>query len=87
MSTEHQQPIPSQRTDSNHDPGQRRRFVDPEQLVCPGCGELPIRCEPPGYWRVADGLPVPQFSHQDATALCRGLDGTVSEPVEIEALT
>ena len=23
-----------------------------------------------GYWRVADVLPLPQFSHEDATALC-----------------
>lgn len=60
-----------------------RRFVDPDDLMCPGCGEQPIRCEPPGYWRVTDGLPAPQFSHHDATALCRARGtGRCAEPVE-----
>jgi len=61
----------------------RGRFVDPEQLICPGCGEQ-VRPEPPGYWRVADGLPAPQFSHPDGTVLCRHRDGTVAEPIEIQ---
>ena len=76
--------IPTQRgTDTD---GQApARFVDPEQLICPGCGEQ-VRCAPPGYWRVADGLPVPQFSHHDATALCRTSGGTVAEPVEVEPI-
>ena len=65
---------------------QQRRFVDPDQLICPGCGQ-PVRCEPPGYWRVADGLPAPQFSHPDATPLCRTPAGRVADPIEIEALT
>jgi len=60
------------------------RFADPEQLVCPGCAEH-VRPEPPGYWHVADGLPAPGFSHHDATALCRRIDGMVAEPIEIEA--
>lgn len=60
----------------------RGRFVDPEDLICPGCGEQ-VRCAPPGYWRVADGLPVPQFSHSDATALCRTPSGAVAEPIEM----
>lgn len=59
-----------------------RRFVDPEDLMCSGCGELPVRCAPPGYWQVRDGLPVPQFSHHDATALCRTPAGAVAEPIE-----
>lgn len=57
-------------------------FVDPELLVCPGCFEQ-VRCEPPGYWRVADGLPAPGFSHPDGTALCRDRDGSVAEPIEV----
>jgi hypothetical protein len=57
------------------------RFVDPEDLICPGCGEQ-VRCAPPGYWRVTDGLPVPQFSHHDATPLCRTRSGAVTEPIE-----
>jgi len=63
--------------------GERGRFVDPEQLICPGCGEQ-VRPEPPGYWHVADGLPAPGFSHRDGSALCRHRDGTVAEPTEIE---
>ena len=57
-----------------------RWFVDPEELICPGCGEQ-VRCAPPGG-HVVDGLPVPQFSHPDATALCRTRSGAVAEPVE-----
>jgi len=64
---------------SQHAPAPQ--FVDPEQLICPGCGD-PVRPEPPGYWRVADGLPAPQFSHPDGSALCRCIDGTVAEPIE-----
>ncbi len=56
-------------------------FVDPEDLICPGCGEQ-VRCAPPAFWRVGDGLPVPQFSHLDRTALCR-VAGTVADPVEV----
>jgi len=61
----------------------RPRFVDPEQLICPGCGDR-VRPEPPGYWRVADGLPAPGFSHRDGSALCRSRDGVVAEPVEVD---
>jgi len=38
--------------------------------------------EPPGYWRVVDGLPVPLFSHPDATPLCRTGTDVVAEPIE-----
>ena len=62
--------------------GRSRRFVDPYDLTCPGCGERPVRCVPPGYWRVADGLPAPQFSHQDRSPLCGDTRGTVAEPIE-----
>ena len=68
-------------TDPTSDPTGIRRFVDPENLICPDCGER-VRCAPPGYWRVRDGLPVPGFSHQDATALCRTRSGAVAEPIE-----
>ncbi len=59
-----------------------RRFVDPDDLICPGCGD-PVRCKPPGYWLVADGLPAPQFSHRDATPLCRTAVGAPAEPIEV----
>ncbi len=61
-----------------------RRYVDPADLICPGCTEQ-VRCEPPGYWRVAWGLPAPGFSHQDATALCLARStGRPAGPVEID---
>ncbi len=57
--------------------------ADPDDLVCPGCGE-PVRCEPPGYWLVAWGLPAAGFSHQDDSALCLTRStGRPAEPVEI----
>lgn len=65
-----------------HTPTSDRRFVDPDTLACPECGERPVRCAPPGYWQVRDGLPVPAFSHQDASPLCRTRSGAVAEPIE-----
>ena len=60
------------------------RYVDPEQLICPGCGEQ-VRPEPPGYWLVAWGLPAAGFSHQDAYALCLArANGRPGEPVETD---
>ena len=63
-----------------HTPNIDRWFVDPATLTCPGCGERPVRCGPPGDWPV--GLVVPLFSHQDATPLCRTRSGEVAEPIE-----
>jgi hypothetical protein len=64
--------------------GHAGQWVNPEDLVCPGCGEQ-VRCEPPGYWLVAWGLPAAAFSHQDATALCLTRStGRPAEPVEVE---
>ncbi len=57
--------------------------VDPDDLICPGCGEQ-VRCEPPGYWVVAWGLPAAGFSHQDAFPLCADRSGRPAEPVEID---
>ncbi len=57
-------------------------FVNPEHLFCPVCGEQ-VRCEPPGYWRVSDGLPRPDHSHGDGSALCR-VRGAVADPIELE---
>ncbi|WP_219419975.1 hypothetical protein [Pseudonocardia nigra] len=59
-----------------------RRFVDPDDLVCPGCGEQAVGVAPV-YWQVRDGLPVAQFSHPDRTALCRTFTGRIAEPVEV----
>jgi len=63
--------------------GGMRRFVNVEDLICPGCKEQ-VRPEPPGYWVVKDGLPAPGFSHEDGTALCRSATGQVAEPIEFE---
>jgi hypothetical protein len=61
-----------------------RRYVDPADLTCPGCTEH-VRCEPPGYWRVAWGLPAAGFSHPDGSALCLARStGRPAEPVEID---
>ena len=60
------------------------RYVDPEHLICPGCGAQ-VRPEPPGYWLVAWGLPAAAFSHWDATALCLArANGRPAEPVETD---
>ncbi len=58
------------------------QHVDPDDLHCPGCGEQ-VRCEPPGYWVVAWGMPAAGFSHHDASALCADRSGRPAEPVEI----
>ncbi len=59
-----------------------RRFVEPEDLICPGCGDRAVGV-PPAFWRVRDGLPVAQFSHPDRTALCRTRACVVAEPTEV----
>ncbi len=59
-----------------------RRLVDPDDLICPGCGDRVIGV-PPAFWQVSDGLPVAQFSHPDRTALCRTVAGHVADPVGV----
>ncbi len=60
------------------------QWVNPDDLICPECGEQ-VRCDPPGYWVVAWGLPAAGFSHQDASALCVARStGRPAEPVEVE---
>jgi hypothetical protein len=71
-----------QTTTTTLNPVQGDQLVDPDALICPGCIE-PVRCAPPGYWVVREGLPVPAFSHQDATPLCRTRAGVVAEPIEV----
>jgi len=69
-------------TSTMQDRHRPRRFVNPEDLICPGCGEQ-VRCEPPGYWVVAHG-PRPDFSHPDGSALCpASANGRPVEPIEI----
>jgi hypothetical protein len=59
-----------------------RRFVDVEDLICPGCGEYVVG-EAPAFGPVHDDAPAAQFSHPDGTALCRTGSGRVAEPVEV----
>ncbi len=59
-----------------------QRLVDPEDLICPGCREQ-VRCAPPAFWTIGDGLAAPQFSHADRTALCGTRARQVAEPVEV----
>ncbi len=56
------------------------RLVEPEALICPGCGEQ-VRCTPPTYPRVGDAA-VPQFCHRDTSPLCPTRSGAATEPVE-----
>ncbi len=62
-----------------------QRFVDPAELICPGCGEQ-VCPQPPVRLDASAGPGTPQFSHRDGTALCPAVDGTSCEPVEIEVL-
>ncbi len=62
-----------------------QRFVDPAELICPGCGSMTCP-QPPVSLDASAGPELPQFSHRDGTALCAAADGTSCEPVEIETL-
>jgi hypothetical protein len=59
-----------------------RRWVDPANLVCPGCGEQ-VSCEPPSNYLATAGAEIPRFSHRDGSPLCGHPDAWV-EPVERE---
>ena len=64
--------------------GCRDQPVEFDALFCPECGQQ-VRREPPGFWRVAWGLPKAQFSHGDASALCLTRSGKrPAHPVAIE---
>lgn len=76
MTHQPEDPTPTRRTHGTHHERQVARR--PEDLIDPsGCGEQ-VRPEPADSWRIADGLLASQFSHQDATALCRRINGTVA---------
>ena len=76
MTHQPEHPTPTRRTHGTHHERQVARR--PEDLIDPsGCGEQ-VRPEPADSWRIADGLLASQFSHQDATALCRRINGTVA---------
>jgi RNA polymerase sigma-70 factor (ECF subfamily) len=63
--------------------GPARQFVDPIDLMCPGCCGS-VRPVAPGYWVAAYGMPAPQWSHRDGSSLCWPSDGTVAQPVRRE---
>jgi hypothetical protein len=56
-------------------------FVEPEALVCPGCGEQ-VRCEHPANAHGSDAGDE-EFSHRDGSALCSRADGAACDPVEL----
>lgn len=59
-----------------------RWFVDPEDLVCPGCGDQ-AHPEHPAPGLLAGGVAVPEFSHGDGSGLCRDARGAVAGPVGV----
>jgi hypothetical protein len=64
--------------------GTKVRYVDPDDLICPGCGEQ-VNCQPPGNVRAGEGLRrTPNFSHPDGSALCSRPGGVPAEPIELE---
>jgi hypothetical protein len=58
------------------------RYVNTEELICPGCGEQ-VSCEPPTHYMAAAGQQVPQFSHPDGSLMCWHND-CWAEPIERE---
>jgi hypothetical protein len=58
-----------------------RRFVDPNDLICPGCGEQVVGA-PPVSGSGPDPEPGAGFSHLDRSELCRTRAGQLAEPVE-----
>jgi hypothetical protein len=63
---------------------QTRCYVDPGDLICPGCGE-PINAQPPVDYLAGEGCRTPDFSHHDGSALCLRSGGAPAEPIESEA--
>ena len=67
------------------------RFVDADELICPGCGEQ-VRCAPPVTECGDDGAETTtatvraaglgEFSHRDGRPLCRDVGGRAVEPIE-----
>jgi hypothetical protein len=62
--------------------GSESRHVDPEDLICPGCGDQ-VNCQPPDNHRAGGGRRTPNFSHHDGSALCSRPDGAPAEPIEV----
>ena len=54
-------------------------YVDPDDLICPGCHET-VSCQPPVNFT---GQRVSRFSHRDGSPLCWHQGGW-AEPIERE---
>jgi hypothetical protein len=65
---------PAIRTDS--------RYVELDELICPGCAEQ-VNSQPPDNYRTSEGRRTPNFSHHDGSALCLRPDGAPAEPIEV----
>jgi hypothetical protein len=63
---------------------QPRCYVEPDDLICPGCGEQ-VNGQPPTDYLAGEGPRTPDFSHHDGSALCPRSDGAPAEPIESEA--
>ena len=68
------------------------RFVEADELICPGCGEQ-VRCAPPVMEHGDDtagtamvtvrAAAIGEFSHRDGSPLCGGVGGRAVGPVEL----
>jgi hypothetical protein len=61
--------------------GTESRYVDPDDLICPGCGEQ-VNSQPPDNYRADEGRRTQNFSHHDGSALCPRPGGAPAEPIE-----
>jgi hypothetical protein len=55
--------------------GTESRYVELDELICPGCGEQ-VNDQPPADL-------VSEFSHHDGSALCPRPGGEPAEPIEV----
>ena len=61
--------------------GTESRYVELDELICPGCGEQ-INSQPPRNYLADRGRRTPDFSHHDGSALCSRPGGAPAEPIE-----
>jgi hypothetical protein len=61
--------------------GTESRYVELDELICPGCGEQ-VNSEPPDNYRTSEERRTPDFSHHDGSTLCSRPDCVPAEPIE-----
>jgi hypothetical protein len=62
--------------------GTESRYVELDELICPGCGEQ-VNNQPPADQPAAEVPLVSEFSHHDGSALCPRPGGAPAEPIEV----